>query len=160
MPAYATDLSSQKENIQIMALANSPFRNKYVIGIFLVSAVTLIVFLAVRGFTIIHRPLQGEARAEVIAYVELLTSLDGAEKYYQKVGRLPTDARELREAVLELSPLAKKQIQELIDANSTELVDPWGTPLSITNSSHSVIVTSAGPDKKFGTGDDIIETRK
>jgi hypothetical protein len=38
-----------------------------------------------------------------------------------------------------------------------EIVDRWGTPLQITLQGTSTIqVTSAGPDKIFGTADDIV----
>lgn len=47
-----------------------------------------------------------------------------------------------------------------LDWNSTptgereKVVDPWGTPYRVNIVSSGVIVTCAGPDKKFGTDDD------
>jgi hypothetical protein len=79
--------------------------------------------------------------------------------YYRRNHKLPLNrGGELWAAILEAHP-SKEEISGWFDANLQEVVDPWGTPLSIQGSSQSVTITSAGPDKKFGTSDDIIETR-
>lgn len=42
------------------------------------------------------------------------------------------------------------------DANSKgEICDPWKTPYRITYDDKGPLITSAGPDKKFDTKDDI-----
>jgi hypothetical protein len=40
------------------------------------------------------------------------------------------------------------------------LVDYWGTRIAFSCSEDEILVTSAGPDRRFGTGDDIIRPRR
>jgi hypothetical protein len=36
------------------------------------------------------------------------------------------------------------------------VVDEWGTALALSLQSNGLLITSAGPDGKFGTADDIV----
>ena len=38
---------------------------------------------------------------------------------------------------------------------SNDIRDPWGTPYAMTCGVASIVVSSAGEDRKFGTSDDI-----
>jgi hypothetical protein len=40
------------------------------------------------------------------------------------------------------------------------LVDYWGTKIVFSCSAEEILVTSAGPDRRFGTGDDIVRHRR
>ena len=40
------------------------------------------------------------------------------------------------------------------------LTDAWGVEIRYTNMTNSYMLTSAGPDRKFGTKDDIVQRRK
>ncbi len=37
----------------------------------------------------------------------------------------------------------------------THVIDPWGTPYRLTPSGHGYAISSAGPDRVFGTADDV-----
>jgi hypothetical protein len=39
-------------------------------------------------------------------------------------------------------------------------LDPWGTPFRVTCLHHRIAVTSAGPDRRFDTADDIRNHRR
>ncbi len=39
-------------------------------------------------------------------------------------------------------------------------LDPWGTPYRVTCLHHRIAVTSAGPDRRFDTADDIRDHRR
>ena len=43
---------------------------------------------------------------------------------------------------------------------TTKLVDYWGTRIAFSCSEDEIQVTSAGPDRRFGTADDIIHHRR
>jgi len=43
-------------------------------------------------------------------------------------------------------------------ADDGQLLDPWGTPYKFEEHDKSVTVTSAGPDKEFGTADDVTKS--
>ena len=131
------------------------FRNKVAVFVTIAGAVVILILASLSGRPS-RQPLPIGEQSKVIARQEVIIALDSAVDCYQRTGKLPANARELREAILEMHP-PKEQISEWIGANSREVVDPWGTPLSIQTSSQSLIVMSAGPDKTFGTNDDIIE---
>jgi general secretion pathway protein G len=52
-------------------------------------------------------------------------------------------------------PTVAQLIQEKIIDSATNTDDPWGQGFVLTCTEDEVIVSSGGPDKKKGTGDDI-----
>lgn len=48
----------------------------------------------------------------------------------------------------------------VLDPKSAVRNDPWGTAIAIQCSDEQVSVASAGPDKKFGTADDIVSVSR
>jgi hypothetical protein len=77
--------------------------------------------------------------------VTLLTLKDEFGSYKYKFGSYPTgDYDQILKKLFEDSPQYFR-------------VDPWGTPYAVSfSSTNSFIISSAGPDKKFGDKDDII----
>jgi len=74
-----------------------------------------------------------------------------------------TSARELRRAVevwrgghaTEECPTSQMLLQERIVDTASKLTDAWDQPFKIVCDGDETIVSSAGPDKKEGTKDDI-----
>ena len=80
--------------------------------------------------------------------------------YYTEYAQMP-DSPENSRLIKSLTGDSPRKIQFLSlnprDLNSKgEMIDPWGTPFRITFDADSTVhVTSAGPDKVFGTADDL-----
>ena len=80
--------------------------------------------------------------------------------YYAEYGQMP-DSPENSRLIKSLTGDSPRKIQFLVlnprDLNSKgEMIDPLGTPFRITFDADSTVhVTSAGPDKVFGTADDL-----
>ena len=51
--------------------------------------------------------------------------------------------------------VARLRTDKLIDSESSSS-DPWGSPYAIKCPEDDVVVMSSGPDKRAGTGDDIV----
>lgn len=74
-----------------------------------------------------------------------------------------TQARVLRTAVqharVEIGVARCFSVQQLIAGRfldpAAEAEDPWGTPLEIVCSDEDVVVSSAGPDRRWRTRDDV-----
>jgi len=86
---------------------------------------------------------------------------DACLNYAVEYNRLPPDSdnKRLTAALrgdnarqIPFLSLSKSQLNA-----DNEMIDLWGTPLKITfQGSSGIQVTSAGPDKVFGTADDIV----
>ncbi|MCE0483713.1 MAG: hypothetical protein LV479_05690 [Methylacidiphilales bacterium] len=94
------------------------------------------------------------------ACIEVLTA--ACQTYLRDNGPLPRniDNRGLAALLTGENPGRRvyielgKSVKQLNE--SGELVDAWGTPLRVQSvSSSEVAITSAGPDRIFGTADDI-----
>jgi len=151
--------SSGLEPIRIMEVEHTRFPSRTLILICGVIAAVLLAVLASVNISVPPNPPSARARAKLMAEMRVGLAVEASFAYYRRNHKLPLNrGGELWAAILEAhSP--KEEIGGWFDANIQEVVDPWGTPLSIRESSGSVIITSAGPDRKFGTSDDIIETR-
>ncbi|MDB6065192.1 MAG: hypothetical protein JWR26_1400 [Pedosphaera sp.] len=90
----------------------------------------------------------------------------GLQQYKERIGSYPSgNNAEVAKAMLGNNP---KNMIILVgrkkDLNSKgEFVDPWGTPLKIYFSGDSILVRSAGPNKRFDdstvlNGDDYIRS--
>ena len=74
-----------------------------------------------------------------------------------------TGARTIRQAVMQWQltstddscPTVSQLIQDKYLDTGADNKDPWGQDYAISCSADDVTVSSAGPDKKKGTGDDI-----
>lgn len=101
--------------------------------------------------------------SEQHAITEIL-NLEVASRLYQKTYKtLPEgDHLEIIQQLSGRNPNEKIFLQfeeDQINAAGT-FVDPWGTPYRFQNqSSHTLTVTSAGKDKRFGTEDDLTSDR-
>ncbi len=94
--------------------------------------------------------------------------ISGLQEYYKFVGNYPTgSALEIANA---LSGQSESNKKVLIVSSSTrrknergELIDSWGTPIQFFFSHNSVLIRSAGPNRKFDDSgvpgaDDLIFT--
>ena len=93
------------------------------------------------------------------AHLRVLAAAEAANAYRAKSGRFPSNSHELLMAVkgVGLSPSVPA---DWIDPNGQNIVDSWGTPLTIRATRSAFAVIAAGPDQQFGTDDDIIEVGK
>jgi hypothetical protein len=88
---------------------------------------------------------------------QILTACLG---YYTEYGEMP-ESPENSQLVKSLSSDNPRKIPFLSPKSTQlnskgEMIDPWGTPFRFTFASDSrVLVTSAGPDRMFGTADDL-----
>jgi hypothetical protein len=123
------------------------------------------VVLAVIIFLVLNLTLTGRdnvPRAAFRAKVSntLIQVQTACLAYYTEYGSRP-EAKDNAHLVKILEGDNARKIQFLAlkssDMNSNgAMIDPWGTPYQINVDSDSEIhVTSAGPDKIFGTADDI-----
>jgi len=80
--------------------------------------------------------------------VTLLTLKDEFGSYKYKFGSYPTgDYNQILKKLFDDSPQSIEHFR----------VDPWGTPYAVSFPvTNSFIISSAGPNKKFGDKDDII----
>jgi len=88
-------------------------------------------------------PLQADRNpANALAHVELMV---------QELRSVPAS----RQVLEKLSPALVKSVAGVADV--PELCDPWGTVLDYTYARNETFpeLLSAGPDKRFGTADDI-----
>jgi len=80
-----------------------------------------------------------------------------------QVDTTTTSARELRRAAetwraahaSDQCPTAQMMLQDKTIDSASKITDAWDNPFKITCEEDETIVTSAGPDKKEGTADDI-----
>ena len=141
-----------------MGLEHIRFPNKKTMLIGAVIAAVIFVVLASVDISVPPYSPSTSARARLTAEMRVGLAAEAWLTYYKKNHKLPLNKGELWNAILEMHP-PKEESSKWFDPNLQEVVDPWGTPLSIQESSQNIIVTSAGPDKRFGTDDDILETR-
>jgi hypothetical protein len=97
--------------------------------------------------------------------VEVETSEDDkARTIYES--RMESEVKPLGVAILDARPErlpvtigALRKIVEAANADDSLLLDPWGTPYNVKTrvewNSEVIELISAGPDKRFGTGDDF-----
>jgi hypothetical protein len=127
-------------------------------------ALLLIVLLAFAYFTerelnIIDKALAGKTIQHEAEFVAMIRN--ACLSYSTEYNRLPPDSDNKRltaaltgENARHISFLWLSQSQ--LNSNN-EMIDHWGTPLKIIFQGTSGIqITSAGPDKIFGTADDIV----
>ena len=118
---------------------------------------TILVFMSFCGVeSPPHQPSDMQ-RAKLTARMEVTVSVEASFRYRAKFGKLPTGEHQLSDAIMLLEP-SRAAIKGWIDTKSGNVIDPWGTPLVILVSTDSFSIVSAGPDRKFGTGDDIIRS--
>jgi hypothetical protein len=125
-----------------------------------VALALLILFLVFLGYAVV----QGLNTLATVSHHEqnMAPLIETAcLSYMTEYGRLPPDAdnQKLTAALMgdnsrqiAFISLSKNQLNA-----KNEMVDRWGTPLRIAFlGSTTIQVTSAGPDKIFGTADDIV----
>ncbi len=93
-----------------------------------------------------------QAAADIAAFVSSL------EQYMNIGGYYPSEAQGLKALLVkpQTPPRPRRWTQTLRD--KSDLLDPWGTEYRYNydkKKDKKPVVTSAGPDKKFGTDDDI-----
>ena len=86
------------------------------------------------------------ARATVQSVSEAVTS------YYIGKKKMPTSLSQLVEGSDDEPPV--------LDGGEGALEDPWGNELKYEVKGKRFVVTSAGPDREFGTEDDIRSDKK
>lgn len=110
-------------------------------------AVLLAAGWAVKAFTTV----QAKARNSRLS-TDVESLFDGLQKYKDFVGTYPTGGNaEIAKALQGQNP---KKVTVLVgrklEVNGKgEYVDPWGTPLRIYFSDTSVLIRSAGPNRRF-----------
>ncbi|MBN2196576.1 MAG: prepilin-type N-terminal cleavage/methylation domain-containing protein [Polyangiaceae bacterium] len=80
---------------------------------------------------------------------QIKTATDGCRTIRQAVNTWQMDPENSS------CPSVSQLIEERILDKGTNTSDPWNQPFTIQCTDNDVIVTSAGPDKKKGTADDI-----
>lgn len=117
-----------------------------------------------------RRARRGVTLVEVLIVVAIIAMVAGGVAVFalpkyrdaQKTSA-ETGARVIRTAVQqwqasnnEIScPSMSQLVQEKVLDPGANTNDPWGTPYALTCTEDDVIVSSAGPDKKKGSKDDI-----
>jgi hypothetical protein len=99
-----------------------------------------------------HKPKTKES----VTMGELTSLRIAAYRYWQANGKLPstTDNASFTKDILKGNE-AFVNWQWWLNARN-ELVDTWGTPLRISSpAERTIFIDSAGPDKAWGTADDI-----
>jgi hypothetical protein len=76
----------------------------------------------------------------------------GAHYYHRKSGAFPTNENSF------LNQLEKAGLFVQADEHIPPFRDYWGTKLKYTTSNNIAFFTSAGPDRVFGTEDDMVHT--
>lgn len=124
--------------------------------------------------TISHPARRGVTLVEVLVVVSILALVSGAvglAVFHYKASAerklAETDARSIRQAVRTATATGELQDcpsydelrqRELVEGGSRGQ-DPWQRPYELRcpqDSPRNVVVTSAGPDRKLGTEDDIV----
>ncbi len=119
----------------------------------------------------IHRAGQrGVTLVEVLIVVAIIAMVAGGVAVFAlpkfreaQIKTAETGARTIRQAIQSWQatsnettcPTISQLVQEKQIDSATNTNDPWGQPYTLTCTDDEVIVTSAGPDKKKGTKDDI-----
>jgi general secretion pathway protein G len=113
---------------------------------------------------------RGVTLFEVLLVVAILAMVAGGVAVFalprfkeSQVKMAKSGAQTVRQAVMQWHltngddncPSVSQLAQDKFLDSATDHNDPWGQPYEIKCSTDDVIVTSAGPDKKKGTGDDI-----
>lgn len=94
-------------------------------------------------------------RLRMKARLRVRVAADAAVRFRSVFGKTPNNAGELNRALMLMIP-SKDPNNEW--AFQRQIVDPWGTALSVRETPESLTITSAGPDKIMGTEDDISKT--
>jgi len=93
-------------------------------------------------------------QAQLAAAKATVATLDAAvDRFELDAGRFPTTAEGLN-ALVQPPPGVRKWNGPYL--RRAPLADPWGKPYSYSEARGVYRVTSAGPDGKPGTGDDIV----
>jgi len=83
-------------------------------------------------------------------------AIEASLRCFDTNGRLPANANELADAMLKMK-ISGPSVNSWFDPKSHNAIDLWKTPLKVQVSTSTFSITSAGPDRLFGTRDDIIE---
>ncbi len=125
----------------------------------------LVLFLVFFAWAIVQSVNQFDAVARAVKTqhdVALASAIrDACVSYATVFGRLPPDAdnQKLTAALLgdNSQHLAFLSLKKSEMNDDGEVIDRWGTPLKIVyQGSAGIQITSAGPDRTFGTADDIV----
>ena len=112
----------------------------------------VVAFLIVAGW-IVHAFTTFRVNARTSRLTQDVESLfDGLQKYKETVGAYPTGGNSDVARALQ-GQNAKKVIilvgRKLEQNGKGEFVDPWGTPFRFYFSENSVLLRSAGPNRRF-----------
>jgi len=113
---------------------------------------------------------RGVTLVEVLIVVAIIAMVAGGVAVFAlpkfkeaQIKTAETGARTIRQAIQSWQatsnettcPTMSQLVQEKQIDSATNTNDPWGQPYTLTCTDDEIIVTSAGPDKKNGTKDDI-----
>jgi general secretion pathway protein G len=121
--------------------------------------------------TVIRRAAaRGVTLFEVLIVVAILAMVAGGVAVFalprfkeSQVKMAKSGAQTIRQAVMQWHltngddncPTTAQLAQDKFLDSATDHDDPWGQPYEIKCTGDDVVVASAGPDKKKGTGDDL-----
>jgi len=121
-----------------------------------------------------HAIERGVTLVEVLIVLAIMTLIAGGvvvavipQFNKAKIEATSNNARAIRDAVIrwkatggEGCPTVSQLVQDKQIDSASKADDPWGSTYKIACTEDEVVVSSPGPDKKEGTGDDISIPKK
>lgn len=98
-------------------------------------------------------------RPTPVVNIDMLNLVAALEKSREIFGTYPTGTwQEISQALMGKNQEGHVFIDPKWTNRQGELVDPWGTPFSLTIETN-VILKSAGPNRRFGDKDDVVRVK-
>ncbi|MDE2126403.1 MAG: type II secretion system major pseudopilin GspG [Armatimonadetes bacterium] len=125
-------------------------------GFTLIELIVVIVILAIMAAVVIPRVIGRAQDARISSAMSDIKSFDDAlDMYKADIGEYPTNDQGLNALLTKSDP---KWNGPYLKNQTSIPLDPWGTPYKYQipgGSGRDYDISSAGPDKQFGTADDI-----